>query len=237
MQFPLLRIVLGALTLATGLAGATPAGASVSPRQLVLRSIKATEAASAIRFKGVITERTKATAPVQRIALDVSGSTSGVGEGTIGIGKGIATVREVGGTIYFNANSAFWTTEGGQSASTIFAGRWVSTAATSATGQSLAEFLDSSTFLTVIFGKNLKSSIFTNAGSATVDGEAATVIGATYKKNDAHGKLYVASSGKPYVLKLAVASKDGAATLTFSNYNEVTHPIAPQGAIDLDTLS
>lgn len=238
MRFPLPRLALGALVMSAALAGAAPAGASSSPpRQLVLQSVKATEAATAVRFEGVITARTKPTAPLERITLNVSGSTSGTGEGTIGIGKGVATVREVAGTIYFNGNSAFWTAESGQTTSRIFAGRWVSTAATTSTGKSLAEFLDSSTFLTVVFGKNLLNSTFTNAGSATVGSQPATVVAATYVKNNAHGHLYIARSGPPYILKLAVTSNSGTATLSFSNYDQLTHPIAPQGAIDLDTLS
>jgi hypothetical protein len=237
MRFPPARLALGALVLSATLAGAAPAGASSSPRQLVLQAVKATETATAVRFEGVITARTKPTAPLERITLDVSGSTSGTGEGTIGIGKGVATVREVAGTIYFNGNSAFWTTESGQTTSKIFAGRWVSTAATSSTGHSLAEFLDSSTFLTVVFGKNLLRSTFTNAGSARVGSQPVTVVATSYAKNNAHGRLYIARSGTPYILKLAVASNSGTATLSFSNYNQVAHPIAPQGAIDLDTLS
>ncbi len=237
MRCSVVRLSLSALALAA-VGWATSAGASATPRQVVLGAIKATEAAHSVRIQGVITERSKASAPLQRITLDVSASTSGIGQGTIGLNKGMATVREVDGTVYFNANSAFWLAEGGgSSAAKVLAGRWVSTAATSPTGVSLADFLDSSSFLTSIFGKNLVSSTFTGAGTATVEGRHATVIRATYKKNDAHGHLYVASSGAAYILKLAVASNDGTATLTFSNYNQATTPVAPSGAINLDTLS
>ncbi len=235
MHLPLPRFALGALVLLGALGWGARAGASESLSQSLQRAIKATESATAVHYQGVITERSKPKAPVQRIALDVSASTSGTSEGTIGIGKGTATVRELGGTIYFDADQAFWSAEGGKSAAKIFAGKWVNTATTSQTGVSLSEFLDSKSFLAVIFGANLKHSTLSDAGTAKIDGQPARVISTTYKKNDAHGRLYVATRGQPYVLKFAVTSNSGTATLTFSQYDQLAHPLPPASSINLDT--
>lgn len=237
MRTPLSRLAPGALIVVAVLAFAAPASASASPSKLLQRAITATESASAVHYSGVITERSKPKAPVQRISLDVWASTSGTSEGTIGIGNGKATVRELGGTIYFDANSAFWTAEGGKSAAKIFAERWVNTAPTSQTGVSLSEFLDSASFLSVIFGSNLNHSSLTEVGSAKVNGQRADVISTTYKKNDAFGRLYVAAAGPPYVLRFDVRSKNGTASLTFSNYGQLSHPVAPSSSVNLDTAS
>jgi hypothetical protein len=232
MQVSLPRLGAAALTLGTVLAlGPGVASAGTTPRQAALRAIAVTEGASSVRFAGVITEGK------ERISVAVSGSTLGVGQGTIGIDKGTATVREVSGTVYFIGTKEFWTLEGGKSAAQLFAGKWVSTASSSQTGASLAQFLDSKLFLGDLFGANLGKSAFTNAGTSKIDGKSVSVIGTSYPKNKAHGNLYVARSGPPYILKIVVSSKSGAATVTFSNFDKAIHPAVPSGSIDLDTLS
>ena len=51
------------------------------------------------------------------------------------------------------------------------------------------------------------------------------------------GRLYVAKSGTPYILKISVTGSSGTGSLTFSNYNQPIAPVPPTGAIDLDTLA
>ena len=142
----------------------TTAGATGTPKAAVVAAIAATESATAVKFAGSITQKN------QTISINVSASVSGTGQGTIGIGKGVATVRAVGGIVYFKANTAFWTQEGGASTAKEFAGKWVSTAATSSSGTSLSQFLTSTSFMKQVFGSKLTNSVFVFAGTGAVGG-------------------------------------------------------------------
>jgi hypothetical protein len=227
-RFLVAALSTGAVTLAV--TGAS-ASAVTSPRQSVKNAITATKSAHSVRVAGSIDEGS------QKISLNVSATTSGVGQGTVGIGTGTVQVRLVGGTIYFMGNAAFWTQQSGASASKLFAGKWVDTAATTTSGKSLAEFLDSADLMKQLFSSNLNGSRFANAGRAKVGGRPAVVISGADKKNKTSGRLYIAARGKPYILKLTIGGKSGTGGLTFSHYNQPVSPVAPSGAIDLDTLS
>lgn len=220
-------LTVGCVTLALY---AAPAGASASAKQIVQSAISATESAKSLTIAGAVVQGK------QTISLNVSASTSGVGQGTIGIGTGTATVRLVGGTVYFMGDASFWTKESGKSAAQLFAGKWVSTAATTTNGQELSAFLNSGAFLRQLFGSNLTKATFTNAGTAKVAGKSVIVIAGRDKSNSG-GRLYVAASGKPYVLKISISSPTESGGLVFSNYNRPITPVIPSGAINLDTLS
>jgi hemin uptake protein HemP len=145
-------------------------------------------------------------------------------------------VRSVGGTVYFMGTNKFWTQQGGQSAAQLFAGRWVSTAVTSKSGQSLGQFLNSTSFMKSLFGSNLKSSTFAFAGKSKVNGQSTTVISGRDKTGKAAGDIYISSNGSGYILRITFAGKTTGA-LNFSKFNAPVTPVAPTGAIDLDTLS
>jgi hypothetical protein len=221
-------VAVGGLTVA-GLD--STAGATGTPKAAVVAAIAATESATAVKFAGSITQKN------QTISINVSASASGTGQGTIGIGRGVATVRAVGGVVYFKANTAFWTQEGGASTAKEFAGKWVSTAATSSSGTSLSQFLTSTSFMKQVFGSKLTNSVFAFAGTGTVGGTRATIISGHDTKGQGGGKLYIARSGPPYILKILITGKSGTGQITFSNYNQPVTPTVPPGAIDLDTLS
>jgi len=232
MRLSPIRLVTGALAVgALSLALGGPAfGAKVTAKQAVANAIKATETASSVQFNGTVVQGT------QTVTLAVAASNSGVGQGTIGIGSGVATVRSVGGTIYFMGTSQFWSQQGGQSAAQLFAGKWVSTAASSKSGQSLGLFLNSTSFLKSLFGPNLKSSNFAFAGKSQINGQSTTVISGRDKNGKNSGKIYVSSSGSQYILRITFAGKT-TGMLNFSKYNAPVTPVVPSGAIDLDTLS
>jgi len=219
--------VVGALSVALG---SSAWGATLTPKQAVANAIAATESATSVKFTGAVVQG------AQQISLNVFASNAGVGEGTIGIGKGVATVKSVGGTIYFMGSPAFWTQEGGKSAAQLFANKWVSTSATSKSGQSLAQFLNSANFMKQLFGSNLKNSVFTPAGTGSVNGQPATVIAGHDKNKNTGGRIFIASTGTPYILRITINGKSGTGALTFSSFNQPVNPVAPASSINLDTL-
>jgi hypothetical protein len=225
------RVAVGALTVgAMTIALGSGAWASTSPRQIVKNAVTATEAAKSVTIAGAITEGT------ETISLNISASTLGVGQGTVGFGTGVAQVRLVGGTVYFMGDSEFWTEESGASAAQLFAGKWVKTAATSSSGQSITQFLNSAHFLKELFSANPVNSKFTLVGSTTVAGKAAIEITGVDAKNQTTGTVYVARSKPQYILKVTIGGSSESGGLTFSHYNGPIRPVAPKGAINIDTL-
>ena len=89
-------ITVGALSLALG--GPTVA-AKVPAKQMVINAVSATESATSLTLVGAIAQGK------QTVSLKVTASNAGDGQGTIGIGKAVATVRWVGGTVYLWARA------------------------------------------------------------------------------------------------------------------------------------
>ncbi len=233
MHIRLPRVLAATVTVCTLLSlcvGGAAAAAPKSAATLASHAISTTEGAQWVQFAGVITEGT------QRVTLNMTGSTHGVAEGTIGIGKSVTSVREVHGRVYFLGNAAYWSKAGGKSAVELFAGRWVSTATKTTAGQALTPFLDSTLFLDDVFGGNVQKALAAEVGTATVGGKSAIILKLSFPENLLHGDLYVARSGPPFILKIAVKSKTGSANMTFANYNKVIHPVVPANSIDIDTL-
>jgi hypothetical protein len=223
----------GALVAAGSLAlvCSASAGAAQSAKQLLQQAISATESAPSFTLTGTVKEAK------QTISFRVSSNTTtGQGEGTLSLRKGTAQMRLVSGTVYLKGDAKFWTNESGKSAAKELAGLWVSTAATSTTGKQLSSFVNGAEFLKELFNSNPTNSVFTFDGTTTVDGQPATVISGHDKKTNTGGKVDVAKSSPTYVLRLAFDSSSGSGALTFSGYNQPVNPVAPTGAIDLDTL-
>lgn len=226
------RLVVGALTVAgMGLSlGPGPAGATTSPSRIVKGAIAASETAKSVTIAGAVTEGT------ETISVNISASNQGVGQGTIGRGSGIAQVRLVDATVYFKGDATFWTEESGASAAQLFAGRWVKTAATTSSGQSLTQFLNSTHFMKELFGSIPASSTFSDLGRKTLAGRAAIEISGVDTKNQTTATFYVARSKPQYVLKVTFGGGSETGGVTFSHYNRVIRPVVPAGAIDIDTL-
>ncbi|GEM_PF-1535424 len=224
------RWVLGVLVVTGLLLQAAPVGAT-SARQVGLRAIRATESVSALTYAGRL--HRGATTVALRIRTDTE---DGDGEGTLSINDGSAQVLLVSGVVYLRGDINFWATEAGVTTAQQLAGKWASTAATSPNGSQLARFVDGSEFLPVVLG-GLGSAVFTPRGRARVDGRAATVLVARRPDARTSDRLYVARTGRPYVLRIVLDTSTWSGTITFSRFNLPVNPTAPSGAIDLDTTS
>jgi hypothetical protein len=205
------------------------AGASQSAGQIVNSAVAATESATSVRVVVSLVQNH------QKESFNVQATNSGVGQGSITQGNQSFTFRSVGGTVYLMANTAFWKAQGGKSAVQLLAGKWVSTAATSSTGSSLAEFLNSTTLLKQFFNTTgVSSSVFVTPRKGSVGGHPATVISGHDKSGG--GKIYIAASGSPYILRVTFSDKTTAGTVTLSNFNQPVNPAVPPNPVDLDTL-
>lgn len=227
-----IRAVAGLLvvgTICTGL-GASASAATLTAKQLVAKAVTATEGVTSVHFVGVVLQNT------QKVSLNVSATSTGVGQGTIGIGKGTAVVRSVHGIYYFKGNAKFWTEESGKSAAELFAGRWVSANAKSSGALDVNQFLDCTDLMQTLFGGGFTQSTLALDGTARIGGHLVTVVKGTDENGKGSGKIFIAKSSPPYIMKVSFSSTTGSGSILLSNFNKPVRPVAPRNAIDLGSL-
>jgi hypothetical protein len=206
------------------------AAASESAKQIVLAAISATKTATSVRVVGSVTSGT------QTIGLSVRASDADQGLGTITINGATVKLVRTGKNVYFNADAAFWTQNDGAAAA-VYAGQWVSATASSANGKSFAEFLGASALTKLIFsGSTVSDSTFKKASNATVAGVKVSAIVGTNTADGTKGTVYIARSGKPYIVELTKTNKTSTSKLVFSAYNQPVHAKVPKHAITIEQL-
>jgi hypothetical protein len=198
-----------------------------SAAQVVSTAVKASGAASSFSVVGSVTQ-TGST-----VSLNLSVSSSGMSEGTITINGGTAHVVELGSVAYFKADSEFWTENGGKADAQLLAGKWVYGPISSSTFSSFKGFLSPHAVISSFFSGN--SGPFKKGRTTSIGGQAVLAITGQNKSNN--GTLYVATTGKPFVVKLEAKGSSGSGQVTFSHYNRPVRPSKPAGAINLQQLS
>jgi hypothetical protein len=209
----------------------TPAATAAALRKAVLEAVSTSTAANSVTVTG------SASQGKQVITLSLQASDDAEGVGSIGISGAVVHAIRVGKKIYFNANTKFWKENGGTAAAQLFVGKWVETAASSNDGKPLAQFLDVTTLFSELFGGDFTTAVFSSGKDTTLHGTK--VIGYTGKDavGGTGGTIYVARTGKPYVVELlSLGGAKGHSLVVFSGYNQPVHAVAPKGAVDIDTL-
>ncbi|MBJ7904935.1 hypothetical protein ABZW47_17095 [Streptomyces sp. NPDC004549] len=241
------RTALAAVCLATaaaaGLTGCL-SGADTAPKgpfaglsggQIADRAMKTTTKATTLRMRGTVTDGG------DDIKIDMALSKKGECAGTMGMGgKGSADLIKSGDTIYMKYNEAFLRDQGkGESKAdtdavvNMMADKWTKMAATGKDAKDIAGFCDLDT---VLAGAVDVNSDATRGKTTTIDGTPAITL------HEKDGKdrytLYVATKGKPYLLR--VDSSAGAKEpvhLSFLDYEKPVEAKKPAGKIlDLDAL-
>ncbi|NEB03230.1 hypothetical protein [Streptomyces sp. SID13726] len=210
--------------------------AGLTGGEIADRATKATTGASALRMKGEIPDdESKAT-----ITLDVALNRKGECAGTIGMGgKGKADLIKTGDTVYMKFDEAFLReqSEGESKSDTeaavaMLAGKWTKT---KATGDDAKEFADFCDLDTVLAGAEDTDSDASRGKTATVDGAPAIVL--HEKDGKERYTLYVATEGKPYLLRIDSTAGADQGSVVFSDFDEPVPAQKPTGEIlDLDAL-
>jgi hypothetical protein len=200
-------------------------------------------AAVAVKIDNLHAEDRKAPAVIVRdatgasaraLSLHMSGTTSnggtpvgvdlvlGPGSAAGTLTEGSATIRLVlaGGTLFVDANAAFWQQQG---QSSDLADHWVSMSATDA---GLGALTDTAQ----VFGHLAMKAPLTKAPVTTVDGRQVVPV------SDSQGTvLYVADTGPPYIVRIlrTAAAAQGAGQIDFDQYGTAHVPGPPTGAVPL----
>ncbi|MFK4103521.1 hypothetical protein ACI2L1_26260 [Streptomyces sp. NPDC019531] len=210
--------------------------AGLTGGEIADRSTKATTGASSLRMKGDIPDDESG----GTISLDVLLNKKGECAGTIGMGgKGKAELIKTGDIVYMKFDEAFLReqSEGESKSDTdaavaMLAGKWTKTKATGADAKEFEGFCDLGA---VLDGAEDTNSDASRGKTTTVDGAQAITL------HEKDGKdrytLYIATEGKPYLLRIDSTAGADQGSVTFSDFGEPVPAQKPTGEIlDLDAL-
>lgn len=246
------RTALAALCLAaaatTGLTGCLPGQnkaddkpkgpfAGLTGGEIADRALKATTGATSLRMKGDVPDDQSS----GTISMDLALNKKGECAGTMSMdGQGKADLVKTGDTIYMKYDAAFLRAQskGESKADTdavvaMMAGKWTKMSAKGKDAKDIASFCDLNT---VLGGAGDMNSDATRSTTTTVDGTPAVIL--QEKDGKDRYTLYVATQGKPYLLKVTSTSKKDPGALFFSDYEKPVPATAPKGKVlDLDKLN
>lgn len=211
--------------------------AGLTGGEIADRAMTATTGASSLRMKGDVPDDESSGTIVIDMALNKKGECAG----TMSMGgQGKADLIKTGDTVYMKYDEAFLRAQSkGESkadtdaAVAMLAGKWTKMSAKGKDAKDIAGFCDLNS---VLGGAEDVNSDATRGRTTTLDGTPAIVL------HEKDGKdrytLYVATKGKPYLLRVDSSSAKDPGTLTFGEYNQPVPAKKPAGKIlDLDTLS
>lgn len=214
--------------------------------EIAERALTATSGASSLRMTGDVPDDESGGTIRIDMALDKRGECAG----TMSMGgEGKADVVKTGGTLYMKYDEKFLRAQSDGSSKeetdgvvAMLAGKWTKMAATGADAKDIAGFCDLDSVLADFKDAQSGGSAgaasdtdATRGATTTVDGTPALVV------NEKDGKdsytLYVATQGKPYILRLESKSAKDPGTIAFSEYDKPVAAKTPTGEIlDLDAL-
>ncbi|MFC8197177.1 hypothetical protein ACFWBR_00075 [Streptomyces sp. NPDC060006] len=208
--------------------------AGLTGGEIADRAVEATSNASSLRMKGGIQE------DGSRIDLDMALDKKGRCAGTMSAdGEGKADLLMTGDTLYMRYDEKFLRAQGDGAPKeetdgvvAMLAGKWTKMSATGSDAKDVAGFCDLDT---VLADFEDVSSDATRGKATTVDGTPAVVL------HEKDGKdtytLYVATEGKPYLLKVVSKSAKDPGTVTFSDFDTPVPVQKPKGEVmDLDAM-
>ncbi|GAA2590066.1 MULTISPECIES: hypothetical protein [Streptomyces] len=210
--------------------------AGLTGKEIADRAVEATSGARSLRIAGDVSDDESG----GTIRIDMAMDRQGECAGTMSLdGQGEAELIKTGDTLYMKYDERFLRaqSEGEPAAETdaavdMLAGRWTRMAATGQDAKDMAAFCDLDGMLGDAEGAGQD---VTRGERTDVDGRPALLL---HEKDGAdRNTLYVATEGKPYLLRFDSESEKDPGTITFSAYDEPVAAKAPTGdVLDLDAL-
>ncbi|MFD7164254.1 hypothetical protein [Streptomyces violascens] len=191
-------------------AAATPAAAKgpyadLTGGQIATNALKATRQATSLHLKANIADAKEGPS-----TMDLSMDHNGDCTGTMGQGKDTIRIIKTGKIAYLKTRDS--------------GNKWVKADTTSRDGKELASACDLNNFLGSL--KDDDTDTAAKKGATTTVG-GRTAITLTETDGNEHYTIDVATTGKPYVLRLVVVGGDSPGTMEFSQFDEPIHAVAP----------
>ncbi|MEU5141503.1 hypothetical protein [Streptomyces sp. NPDC021139] len=212
--------------------------AGLTGAEISERALKATTGARSLRMTGSVPDEESGGTLKIDIALDRRGDCAG----TMSMdGQGEAELIKTGDTLYLKYDERFLRAQskGEPQADTealvsLLAGRWTSMSAGGADAKEMAGFCDLDQLLEDAGGSGDDTPAKVTRGrSTTVDGTPALTLYET--DGSERSTVYVATEGKPYLLRFESGSEREPGALTFTGYDEPVPAESPAGEVlDLD---
>ena len=198
----------------TGIAGK-------SGDEIFSAAVDAVDTAKSVHVKGWSTNNTG-----QPFSFDLTLVAHRGGSGSFTVNGLSFDVVRIGDRAYFRGGVDFWTRALGDTEGRRLAGRWISSSATSGRLAPLSTLID----LKGLIGRVLEKHGELERGSqSTLDGQPVVLITDTTQG----GSLYVATTGKPYPIKIVDTSAEGGA-LTFDKWDAPVTLTEPADSIELN---
>ncbi|MEU6677817.1 hypothetical protein [Streptomyces sp. NPDC046925] len=207
----------------------------LSGPEIVDKAVKATTDASSLTVQGKVPDEDGT------IELDMAFDTKGRCAGSMAMGgEGSLDLITTKSTVYMKYDEKFLRAQGkGEPAAetdaavNMLADKWVKTSATGTDTKEIAEFCDLDVLLADF--KDVDSAA-SRGKTTTVDGTPALTL--TERDGKDRHTLYVATEGKPYLLKIVNESAKTPEFLSFSDFDKPVDATPPKGDVmDIDKLA
>jgi hypothetical protein len=218
--------LLAATLLATAVAGcggsSTNGVESKSPAKIIEAAQNAAASAKSVRVRGSV-----ASAGTQ-LSLNLQIEQGKGAKGTIAEGPLSFELIRVGETVYIKGSEAFYAHFAGAEAAKLLQGKWLQAPASSGEFETLGNLTDMRSLIGTVLGQhgNLQK-----GATTTVSGEKAVAV----KDLTKDATLYVATSGKPYPIRIA-KSGSGGGTVNFEGWNANVSISPPSHSINIERL-
>jgi hypothetical protein len=203
----------------TGCGAPASNGVAAKPADQILQA--AAEAARDARSVHVSGAMTSNGQPVKLNLNLVNGKGA---QGTVSTPQFSVEVIDVADTVYLKGSQSMWQRLAGKGAAQLFRGKWLKAPSTGSFA-GFSQFTD----MSGLFARLLSAPGRPTKGrTRTIDGRQ--VVAVTLSPRG--GKVYVATTGKPYPVALTDPSADGG-RVDFTDYNQSFNVTAPTDAVDI----
>ncbi|MGW3244267.1 hypothetical protein [Streptomyces sp. NPDC001070] len=233
---------LGCITAALTMAACGPLGGTAQPASTALADQPSTtiekKAVAAMKSASSMTVDLDGISDGERMKYRMTMTGTGDCKGEVTADGGTVQLIKVGPSLYMKGDDAFWKSQGadGAAAQHLIGDRWMKTKASGPDSKDFLQACDLNAFLAEMEKD-------TGGDLGEKKGEPATVAGIpalplTGKDGAETTTAYVATEGKPYVLKVVTKGGKEPGTLIFSDFGkpvDITAPAA-KDAVDIDKL-
>ncbi|MEV7190462.1 hypothetical protein AB0N81_01460 [Streptomyces sp. NPDC093510] len=193
-----------------------------SADRIASKAVAATKGADSMRIKGDMSQDGKP------VSLDIAVDQEKNCEGTIGTDGSKAEVRHTNGTLYMRGNEQYWKAAlknqpSSQKVLSKVVDKWVKMPADDA---SISGMCDKQGLVASMDEDKSERKGMKKGDTTTVDGKEAIAL----TKKGSGGEMntmYVATEGKPYILRVSTKGGDAPSDATFGDYDKPVSPETP----------
>jgi hypothetical protein len=208
--------------------------APTTPSDSWLKKAVSTEAkVGSVRISGTIAQRKS------KILLSLLVNGDGEGGGSFTQDGSRIQLKRVGTLLYFDAPKKYWSNHATAAQTKEYGGKWIEVDALDTRFQSFDQFLNAGDLAAAVFEGYVKP--LTVSKPTKLNGHKVVIVSDTLttkatkttKSSTSTVRMYIASTGKPYVLKIYDQGPTQTTTLNFSSYGKAVSITTPPEPINL----